>query len=927
MTVGKHPEASQRLLHVLFEEQAARTPGRVAVRDPDGSTTYAALSADSARIASALRARGIGAGSAVGLHLDRSVAYVSALLGILKAQAAVVPLPPAYPPARLREILDFARLDAVVDAASLAELRSADVVSLAVAPEDPERIAFVLCSSGSTGRPKMIARSHRSFFHRLEWTWNEWPYADDEACEQKSHMTTTHAIYELFEPLLRGVGVHVIPDETVRDLEKFWDLVRETHVTRLLVVPSMLQVSLDLPGFVAPPLRQVVLMGEYLQSRLAGQAISAFPATTALFSIYGSTEASSTLVCDLRKSWREGRELPLGRPIAPDVRPLVLDPDLEPVAPGESGLLYMSGPALFEGYFRNPELTAAAFATSRDGDRLFNTQDQVRRTPDGEIEFVGRVDHTVKVRGFRVDLGEVERALLLQPGIRQAAVMLDGPASENPALVAFYAPAVERNDVLVRLKEQLPPYMVPSAFVPSDSLPLTASGKLDRMRLLEDYRQRPRPLAPTGKLTPTEARVLRAWREVLKHAEPGPDSNFFEIGGTSLSVFSVVSALRTEFGLGRGQLTDHSIYEFPTPRLLAAELDGVMTGRHEASSGKPSVAVTLRQGSPDRAPLFVIASSGGTLGAYDLLSKTLDTDRAIVGIRDPFVWGGREPAMSFADWISIYVAAILERQPQGPYYVCAFSSAGAFGYEVAQRLRSAGHEVAELILIDPVGIAGELPGDFGHRAFRSMFVARRRKLLTRVAGWWRHVSGRGRREGARPGGNGFVMTAAEFARREAAVRRDKSFIKDLSSLFELNSGLPFALSEADFEGRSPDEYTGVLLAKVREVAPDVDPETVERILVQYYALQIPTTHFYSLRNYDGRVSLFEPQGPHVGLFAAYFRPHLRDLYLRTLPIGVASERVEFACRNLSRSLRAHYRSMRDETFVRRLAAEMAPRLR
>jgi polyketide synthase PksN len=653
MTDSSHgtPAPQRRLLHLLFEEQAARTPDRVAVRSPGASATYGELSAESNRIAAALRTRGIGPGAAVGLHLDRSVGYVAAMLGILKAQAAVVPLPPSYPHARLQEILAFARLDAVIDGTgglprgpetpvlALDELRSLGPhAGVPPTTDDSTRVAFVLCSSGSTGRPKMIARSHRSFFHRLEWTWSEWPYVEGEACVQKSHMTTTHAIYELFEPLLQGVSVHIVPDEDVRDLQKFWDFLRARGVTRLLIVPSMLQVSLDLPGFVPPPLRQVVLMGEYLQPRLAGRALAAFPATTAIFSIYGSTEASSTLVCDVRASWREDRDLPLGRPIAPEVRPQVLGPDLRPVAPGESGLLYMSGPALFEGYFRNPELTAAAFAKAASGERLFNTQDQVRLAPDGAIEYVGRVDHTVKVRGFRVDLGEVERALLQHPRVAQAAVMLDGPATESPALVAFYAPAVDRNDVLGRLKEQLAPYMLPSAMVPCDALPLTASGKLDRMRMLEEYRKRPRPAAG-GDLSPTEARIVQAWRGVLKHAELGADSNFFEVGGTSLSVFSVVNALRAEFGLDRARLADHSIYEFPTPRLLAGHLDAVMAGRQAAAQRKASVAVTLRQGNPDRAPLFVIASSGGTLGAYDLLSKTLDTDRAIVGIRDPFVWG------------------------------------------------------------------------------------------------------------------------------------------------------------------------------------------------------------------------------------------------------------------------------------------------
>lgn len=931
---------ADRLLHSRFDAQAARTPDRIAIRDLRHAVSYRELQAASDRIAGALNALGVGTGGAVGLHLDRSIDHVAAILGILKANAAVVPLPPAYPEARLHEILAFARLDAVIAEGPVAGasgesrvLSFAELVANAAPPAPleagvPDRSAFVLCSSGSTGRPKMIARSHRSFFHRLEWTWREHPYADGEACVQKSHMTTTHSIYELFEPLLAGVPVHIVPDDVVRDLERFWEFLRAQSITRLLIVPSMLQVSLDMPGFSSPSLRQVVLMGEYVQPGLAQRAIEAFPPATALYSIYGSTEASSTLVCDLRASWREGAELPLGKPISDDVEPQVLDIALAPVAPGQTGLLYMAGSALFTEYFRDPTMTEAAFVREPgSGRRLFNTQDQVRRTPGGDIEFVGRVDHTVKVRGFRVDLGEVEKAILRHAGVRQAVVMLGGPPAENPPLVAFYTPAIERNGLLQTLKAHLAPYMVPSVLVGLPSLPLTASGKADRMRLLEDHRRRAQAEGPAADLTPTETRVAAAWRQVLKHGEIAPDSNFFEVGGTSLSVFTVVNLLRDAFRLDRTQLSDHSVYESPTLRQLASAIDALARGEAPAQVARPAVAVTLRQGDQQLAPLFVIASSGGTLGAYDRLSKVLATDRAIVGLRDPFVWGGREPAMSFRDWISIYLDAMRERQPIGPYYVCAFSSAGAFGYEIARRLREAGEEVAELILIDPIGIAGEAEDDFGFQAFRALFRGRRGKLLVRLAGWWRSVNGSGRREGERPGGNDFAITTEDFSRRAAEIRRDAKVMKDLSSLFELNTGLPFALTDAEFAGLAPEQYLEAFLARVRQVTPDVDSGTVERILLQYYGLQIPATHFYRLRNYDGKVVIFEPEGMQAGLLAAYFRPHVRNLRLHRLPVGPPSERIEFACRNLSRSLRTHYRSMRDETFVAALAAEMAPLLK
>jgi amino acid adenylation domain-containing protein len=928
------------MLHRDFSEQARRTPGAIALHDGDDSIRYADLEAASDRIAASLRALAIRDGAAVGLHMERSIRFVVAMLGILKANCAVVPLPPSYPPARISEILAFAKLDAVVeDEAAVpvrivsrivqyAQLLAGSEAFNAGTAGNPEQAAFVLCSSGSTGQPKLIVRSHRSFYHRLGWTWNVWPYAEGEACCQKSHMTTTHAIYELFEPLLRGVPAHIIADDTVRHLEQFWETLRARRITRLLIVPSLLQASLELPEFAPPPIRVLVLMGEYLHPRLAGRTLSAFPADTQVFSIYGSTEASSTLVCDVRASWRGDEELPLGKPIARDIVPHVLDESLRPVAAGESGLLYIAGPALFTEYFRNPVLTESMFVRSPvDGTRLFNTSDQVRMLPDGNLQYVGRVDHTVKVRGFRVDLGDVERTLLRQPGVQQAAAMLAGPASENPPLIAFFAPAsAGYGAVMAGAREELPPYMVPSVLVGLDTFPLTPSGKADRRRLLEEYEHRASASPDVEPLSETEARVAQAWRSVLRHAEIGAGSHFFEIGGTSLNVFAVVNRLRETFGLGREQLTEQALYEFPTLRRLAAQIEGLAAGT-EPATARVRVAVTLKKGRADLPPLFVIASSGGTLGAYEKLSKALKTEREIVGIRDPYVFGAREPTMGFQEWIRLYVAAMRERQPEGPYFVCAFSSAGAFGYEIAQQLHGAGQAVAQLLLIDPIGVAGEAEGDFGQRAFAAMFRGRRSKWLVRLAGWGRRLAGSGRRDSERAGDNDFRMSAAEIERRIVAVRQDRKVIKDLSSLFELNTGLPFALSDSDFAGREPAQYVDVLLERVKAVTPDVEPATIERILEQYYCLQLPATHFYRLKTYDGRTEIFEPAGLQEGLVGAYFLPYLKDCRIRILNVGAPSPRVQQACENLSRSLRTHYRSMRDDRFVAELAAALEPLLK
>jgi len=927
------------LLHEHFDEQARRTPEGVALHDKDRSITFADLKARSDRLAGALRARGVPAGSAVGLHMERSINYVIGLLAILKANGAVVPLPPTYPEGRLRDILSFAALDAVIDddetplGPLLTErpLHFSDLAgvvgdSKSTAPGSPDQPAFVLCSSGSTGTPKMIVRSHRSFFHRLRWTWDNHPYANGEACCQKAYMTTTHAIYELFEPLLRGVPVVIIADHEARNLELFWDTIRSKGISRLLIVPSVLQASLDMPAFVAPPLKVLVLMGEYVHPRLAGRALDAFPEPTRVFSIYGSTEASSTLVCDLRVSFRAAEELSLGTAISPDVRAYVLQPDPEQAAPADTGMLHIAGPALFQEYFRNPALTASAIVDASDGrGRLYNTHDQVRRMPDGTLQFLGRVDDTVKIRGFRVDLQEVERVILRHPEVSRAAVVLKGGDTGDSTLLAFFTPAtVDQASVYQVLREHLPAYMVPSALVGLSSLPLTASGKTNRRQLLEEYAGHVATGVVGRVQSATEQRVAQVWKDVLKQGEVRPDRSFFEVGGTSLTVFAAVHRLREAFGLDRTLLSDQSLYRFPTIEGLASYIDSVKSGGAPLAALNNAILVTLKKGDDaGLSPLFVIASSGGTLGAYDKLAKALTSRRDIIGVRDPFVWGERDPTMSFQSWVALYVDAIRERQPLGPYYLAAYSSAGAFGYEVAQHLRRDGQEVALLALIDPLGIDQKSSRRFGHWAFRARFMRPSFKRLVRLIGWLRLPVRGFFRDGEAGGGeNNQVGRKDDFLRCAAQARTNRSHIAGLSALLELNTGLPLTLTDADLSQVEAEQYLAVLLARVKTIAPEIEPAAIENIAIQYYCLQTRAMQDYRLRSYEGKVVIFEPEGPDQGLVSAQFRPHVRNLRVRYVKLGPQSERARTVSECFAEGLRPHYLSMRDDEFVRTLAEEL-----
>ena len=931
-----NPSVPTLLLHRLFEAQAARTPEAVALIEDDGSTTYAELDSLSNRLAATIRSSGIRDGAFVGVHIQRSRHYVASLLGILKANGAVVPLPPSYPADRLRNTLAFAGLDAVLDDKATPvdpsmhdrivhvedAMEGLPTTSGTMGPDDPDRPAFVLCSSGSTDKPKMIVRSHRSFFHRLHWTWGAHPYAPGEMCCQKAHMTTTHAIYELFEPLLCGIPVHILSDQQARSLESFWEGIRRDAISRLLIVPSVLQASLDMPGFAPPALKLLVLMGESVHVGLATRAVAAFPETTKIYSIYGSTEASSTLVCDLQEAVRLGGEPPLGKPIAPEVHVRVLDAELEPVAAGAAGMLYVAGPALFSGYFRDAESTDAAFV-SRGTERLYRTHDRVRLTAGGALQFLGRDDDTVKVRGFRVDLQEVERAIRLLPEVSQCAVIARTGGEGSASLAAFVAPAsVRPTDVYRALRDRLPDYMLPARMIGLDTFPLTPSGKIDRRQLVEHSGSQPAAPAPRQALSATEQRLATVWADVLGHTDFDVVSHFFEVGGTSLKTFSVIARLRDAFGLERHQLPDDVVYRFPSIKALASCVDDACAGSAPAATPANSVLVSLKAAhGADVPPLFVIASAGGTLGAYDKLVRALATRREVIGVRDPYLWGKRDSGLGFQRWIALYLDAIRERQPHGPYHLVAYSSAGAFGYELARQLRLAREQVDLLALIDPLAIDRATKWRFGYWALEARFMRRGITPLVLAWGWFRRILPRLPGNGESASANDFVFSDTQLHELEDRALGSRQSIRQLSALLELNTGLPLALTFDEVATLQPTKCLDALLAKLRMAAPDVDTRMIERLVVQY-ALQVRSHQQYRLQPFEGTLQLFQPDGPYARLMSSLFMPRVGRLVEHRLPLSPPTARTRELAECFPEPMRSHYLSMRDDVFAQALAREL-----
>jgi hypothetical protein len=407
------------------------------------------------------------------------------------------------------------------------------------------------------------------------------------------------------------------------------------------------------------------------------------------------------------------------------------------------------------------------------------------------------------------------------------------------------------------------------------------------------------------------------WGDLLQLRVVERDRSFFEMGGTSLTVFAAAHRLREAFGLTSKALSAATLYTHTTVTAVAAAID------RGAAAQEENVLVPLRRGDGSgRPPLFVVSSAGGTLGAYDKAVRALRTPRDIVGLRDPFLAGDRDPTEGFQRWARRYTDAIRRRQPRGPYHILAYSSAGAFGYEIAQQLRADGEHVALLALVDPVAMDYLNPRRFGHWAFSARFMSGRVRRLVRWAGLLRAVVPRAlRAKRSAANANNWTLSAPEFEAHASWATSDRDNILRFAALLELNTGRPFAILAPELDAVAPSAYLDVLLARVARVDASIDPEMIRRAVIQY-ELQVKSQHRYRPQRYDGALHMFDAAGPFSGLHAVHVRPFVRRLYARSLPFDGLSYRVRDLLAPFPEGLRAHYGCMRNDTFAQRLAAEL-----
>lgn len=582
----------EQTLVTMFEAQVARTPERIAVTGVDRQLTYRELNQRADELAHRLQGRGVAPEVKVGLFVDRSPELVIAILAILKAGGAYVPIDPTYPPERISFLVADAGLGVIVTQGGLesrlpphqARLVRVGETGPALidggsprAAAQPESLAYIIYTSGSTGKPKGVEITHHNVVRLFQGAAEWFDFGPEDVWTLFHSCAFDFSVWEIWGALLYGGRLVIVPYGVSRSPDDFLRLLARERVTVLNQTPSAFRQLQHAEADAAPAeglaLRYVVFGGEALDLRSLRPWFERHgDEKPRLVNMYGITETTvHVTVRPLSRADADSGSL-IGVPL-PDLQLFLLDSERRPVPTGVPGELYVGGAGLARGYLNRLELTAERFISSpfAPGERLYKTGDLARRLPNDELEYLGRSDQQVKIRGFRIELGEIESVLAEFPGLRAAIVQARTERTGDKRLVAYVVPDPHQRPTVAQLREhmaqRLPEYMVPSAFLLLDRLPLTAHGKVDRDALPEPAAARPElASAYIAPRTTAERTIAREWSAVLRLERVGLDDNFYELGGSSLELVALVSRLQAA---GWPQLSVTDFFQYPTVGSLA----------------------------------------------------------------------------------------------------------------------------------------------------------------------------------------------------------------------------------------------------------------------------------------------------------------------------------------------------------------------
>ena len=709
------PYPAARALHELVAAQARATPDQTAVQFGPARVSYQQLDAQANQFAHYLLAQGVRPGDVVALATSRSPALLAALLGVMKCGAAYLPLDPAYPPERIAYMLSDSGARLLIASAPLAAAAEvsaptrylADVLAALAAHSDQapdvpvasDRLLYVLYTSGSTGKPKGVQVTHRSVVNFLASMQQE-PGLD--ATDKLLAVTTISfdiAGLELFLPLLSGATVLLASEAEARDGYLLLKLLETAQVTALQATPATWRMLLDAGWTQKLPLK-ALCGGEALPADLARQLL---PKCDSLWNLYGPTE--TTIWSAVKRIGDASELITIGHPIA-NTRFYVVDDHLRPVKPGTVGELLIAGDGVAEGYLNQPALTAEKFIAdpfgTEPGARLYRTGDLGKLLPTGELQCLGRIDQQIKLRGYRIEPGEIEHALTALDGINAAVVALykapSGQAYLHAHVIASAAaPGSEEAQISAwkqALARQLPAYMVPSKFFLLPAFPLTANGKIDRKVFAETTPYEAGPAAAAvGYIAPrtdVEKLVASIWAELLGLEKVGVYDDFFDLGGHSLIAVQAMAQLEQKTGkrLPLAILFEHSTVEKIASML---QIDSKFITWDSLVPIKP-------QGS--KTPLYIVHGAGLNVLIFNALAKNMSADQPIYGLQAQGLNGVDEPFDTVEQTAAHYVAAILKHDPAGPYVLAGYSFGGIIAFEMTKQLTAAGKSVKILIALD-----------------------------------------------------------------------------------------------------------------------------------------------------------------------------------------------------------------------------------
>lgn len=705
-----------KCFHQLFEAQVEKNPDATALNARSAialvfgnqQLSYKELNIRSNQLAHHLQKIGVKTESLVGICVERSPEMIIGLLSILKAGGAYLPLDPSYPQERLNFMLEDAQVSVLLTQGKLLQHFtefSKPIINIdkdwetitQYSKENPkncvtlENLAYVIYTSGSTGQPKAVLIEHRGLSNLAADQIEVFNLQLSNRILQFASLSFDASIFEIVMALQIGATLYLANKECLLPGKALLQLLREKAITHVTLPPAVLAV---LPTESLPELQTIISAGESCSEDIVKRWWSS---SRRFFNAYGPTEATVWSTVAEIKSVSE--KPPIGRPIA-NTEIYILDKHLQPVPIGILGELYIGGDGLARGYLNSPELTAKKFIPNPFNGKketiIYQTGDLARYRPDGNIEFLGRIDNQVKIRGFRIELSEIETVIIQHKNIQKVIVISQSNLSEHKHLVAYIVSKSPPEQTIIELrellKEKLPEYMIPKAFVVLDSLPLTANGKVDRYALKEAH-----PLSRSiNKIfipprTPTESTLAKIWAEVLNIEHIGIHDNFFDLGGNSLLAVRLLDQINKQFAR---DLSLSKLFLNQTIESLAIAL----SSKTDYLAWSPLVPIQPNGSNP---PFICVHPIFGLVFPYYELAHQLGQNQPFYGLQ-PIGIDGETPLNRIEDMASHYIEALRSVQPKGPYFLGGWSFGGWVAFEMAQQLQNSGEEVALLAVLDTV---------------------------------------------------------------------------------------------------------------------------------------------------------------------------------------------------------------------------------